>query len=136
MRNYLVVDDNVPFAENLAEILEAQGAHVIVVSAGKDALKEVALQRFDAVISDMKMPTMGGAELIQSIHEIDPGVPVIVITAHSSAQELNDLKHQGIFALLPKPVPIQQMNSLLLAARRHVAVPEFEDVGPARSRNP
>jgi two-component system, response regulator PdtaR len=127
MRSYLIVDDNVPFAENLAEILEAQGWRATVVSGGNEALRAAAYEKFDAVVTDMKMPVMGGAELVHSIHKIDPGLPAIVITAHSGDAELNDLRQHGILALLPKPVPIQIMIALLAAARRDALVAVVED---------
>ena len=62
MRNYLVVDDTRDFAENLAEILRDRGDEVVIAENGREAAEAVRVRRFDAILTDMRMPLMGGAE--------------------------------------------------------------------------
>ena len=95
MRRYLIVDDNRAFAENLAEILRDEGHEAFVAISGAEALRLVAGRQFDALITDMKMPVMGGAQLVH--------------------------------AVLPKPVPIPHLMSLLRVARRDGLVALVED---------
>ena len=74
MRNILIVDDNRAFAENLAEIVGDAGVGAAkVADSAKRALELVAASRFDALVTDMRMPNMSGAELIDRARQIRPG---------------------------------------------------------------
>ncbi|MBL9037486.1 MAG: response regulator [Archangium sp.] len=126
-RHYLLVDDNVAFAENVAEILRDEGAVVSISTSGLEALEHVRRTRFDAVITDMRMPVMGGAELVHELRLIDPDVPAIVITAHIQEADLAVARGEGVLAVLPKPVPIRQLQALVLAGRRGGLVVVIED---------
>ena len=68
MRKYLVVDDNRAFAENVAEILRDQGADVTIADGGLQALELAQRSRFDALVTDMRMPVMSGARLVHDLH--------------------------------------------------------------------
>lgn len=127
MRHYLLVDDNRAFAENLSDIVADNGATATVAASGAEALELVARVRFDAMLSDMRMPGMGGAELVRRIRAIDPGLPAIVATAYTSDDELTAVRAAGILAVLPKPVPIVALLALLTRARRDALVALVED---------
>jgi CheY-like chemotaxis protein len=118
MRRYLVVDDNEAFAENLAEILADTGAEVDIALSGNAALERVARTHYDLVISDMRMPQMGGAELVKKLRSIEPGLPAIVITAYINDDDLQSARDEGVLAVLPKPAPIPRLLSLCAVARR------------------
>ncbi|MBI5070246.1 MAG: response regulator [Deltaproteobacteria bacterium] len=126
-RNYLLVDDNRAFAENVAEIVRDFGDEVAVADSGPRALELARLRRFQAVITDMRMPLMGGAELVREIRKIDPGVAAIVVTAHVADAELQAARREGLLAVLGKPVPIHPLLDLLGAARRDGLVAVVED---------
>ncbi len=126
-RKYLIVDDNQAFADNLAEILSDTGAAVDVASLGQDALDHAARTRYDALISDMRMPVMGGAELVHRMRRLDPGLPAVVITAYTKDDDLDAARHEGLLAVLPKPVPVARLVELLAAARRDGLVALVED---------
>jgi len=119
VRRYLVVDDNQAFAENLAEILADTGAEVEIASSGVAALERVRRARFDVVISDMRMPHMGGAELLRQIRHIQPGLPAIVITAYTNDDDIQMARDEGVLAVLPKPAPIERLLELCAVARRN-----------------
>src|SRR5512143_776237 len=126
-RSYLLVDDNRPFAENVAEIVRDLGDEMAVADGGEKALAMVRRRRFDAVITDMRMPLMGGAQLIREIRKVDPGVPAIVVTAHVADGELTAARDEGLLAVLSKPVPIHGLLDLLAAARRDALVVLVDD---------
>jgi len=126
-RHYLLVDDNRPFAENVAEIVRDLGDDMSVAEGGAQALALVRRRRFDAVVTDMRMPVMGGAQLVREIRQVDPGVPAIVVTAHVADTELAAARHEGLLAVLPKPVPIHGLLDLLRVARRDALVVVVED---------
>lgn len=127
MRRYLIVDDNREFAENLAEILRDRGDEATVAAGGEEALVAVGGNRFDAMLCDMRMPEMGGAQVVHKVRELDPGIPAVVITAYTSDNELTAARNEGLLAILPKPVPIARMLELLSLARRDGLVAIVED---------
>jgi len=125
----LVVDDNQAFAENLSEILsDAVGAaEVDVCSSGAAALVLVGKKRYDVLISDMRMPVMGGAELVHRVRRLDPGLPAIVITAYTNDDDLLAARQEGLLAVLAKPVPVVRLLELVNKARRDGLVALVED---------
>jgi two-component system, response regulator PdtaR len=127
MRHYLLVDDNRAFAENLAEIIRDLGDVVSVATSGAEALELVRARKFDAMLTDMRMPVMGGAELVHCTRREDPGLPAIVVTAYSGDEDLRIARNEGLLAVLQKPVPIQQLLTLLAGARRGGLVVLVED---------
>ena len=127
MRHYLIVDDNRAFAENLGEIVRDLGDEVAVAESGPEALALARARRFDAVVTDMRMPLMGGAELVHHVRRIDPGVAAIVVTAYVHDNALEAARREGLLAALPKPVPIGRLLELLGQARRDGLVAVIED---------
>jgi CheY-like chemotaxis protein len=127
MRSYLVVDDNRDFAENLAEILRDRGDEVVIAEDGREAAAAVRARRFDAVLTDMRMPLMGGAELVHEIRRIDPGAPALVVTAHVGDDTLEAARREGLLAVLGKPMEVPRLLALLAAARRDGLVVVVED---------
>lgn len=127
MARYLLVDDNDLFAENLAEIIQDTGGVVDVVATAPAALERAARTRYDAIVSDMRMPAMSGAELVHRVRRLDPGVPAIVVTAYTNDDDLEAARQEGLLAVLPKPTPIGQLLKLLSVARRDGLVALIED---------
>ncbi len=134
MRHYLIVDDNRDFAENLAEIVRDEGDEVSLAAGGAEALGLAAARRYDALLTDMRMPLMGGAELVHRVRRIDPGLPAVVMTAHAGNDDLESARREGLLAVLPKPVPVERLLELLGAARRDGLVAVVED-DPHQSDN-
>jgi CheY-like chemotaxis protein len=127
MKKHLFVDDNVAFADNLAEILRGEGAEVAVAETPADAIALASRTRFDTLVTDMRMPAMNGAQLVHEIRKIDPGLPAIVVTAYTGEYDLLVASEEGLLAVLPKPTPIKRLIELLGAARRNGLVALVED---------
>ncbi|MDP1919167.1 MAG: response regulator [Myxococcales bacterium] len=126
-RHYLVVDDNEAFSENLAEILRDTGATVEVAHDGVKALEFVRSQHFDALVTDMRMPGMNGAELLCALRKIDPGVPAVLLSAFSEEGLIHIARRDGLLAVLSKPQQIPRLLQVLESARRDGAVLLVED---------
>lgn len=127
MRQYLLLDDNRAFAENLAEILRDGGDEATVVTRGDEALELAGTRRFDALLTDMRMPEMSGADAVHRIRRVDPGLAAVVITAYPGEGDLETARREGLLAVLPKPVPIPTLVGLLSGARRDGLVVLVED---------
>lgn len=126
-RTYLLVDDNEAFAENLAEILRDAGALVDVANDGVQALEFVKKTRYDALVTDMRMPGMNGAELLRELRRIDNGLPAVLLSAYSHDDQLRMARRDGLLAVLSKPQQIPRLLQILGAARRDGAVLLVED---------
>jgi CheY-like chemotaxis protein len=126
-RSYLIVDDNRAFAENIAEIVRDLGDEIVVVESGPAALQLARRKRFHAMVTDMRMPVMDGAELVHEVRRVDPGLPAIVVTAHVGDRELAAARSEGLLAVLSKPVPIHALLALLGVARRDGLLVIVED---------
>jgi CheY-like chemotaxis protein len=127
MRRYLFVDDNLALAENLAEIAAEHGASCQLAGGGAEALARVERTRFDAVVTDMRMPGLSGAGLVHEIRRVDPGLPAVVLTAHAGDADLAAARREGLLAVLAKPAPIGRLLALLDVARRDGLVAVLED---------
>ena len=127
MRSFLLVDDNVAFAENIAEILRDAGHVVASATSGADALRAARERKFDALVTDMRMPVMSGAKVVHEIRRGDPELPAIVVTAYTGEDDLASARNEGLLAVLPKPVPVERLIELLETARRGALVALVED---------
>lgn len=109
----LVVDDNTDFAENLKEILEEDGVRVQVASNGVDALQRISNTAFDLVITDIRMPGMDGIEMLKTINQRWPNLPVIVMTAYSADAVLEEAYTEGALDVISKPVNLDHLISMV-----------------------
>ena len=126
-RKYLVIDDNQEYAENVAEILSETGAEVSVAAEGRAALEQMKHERFDVVITDMKMPGLSGADLLRLVRDLDPGVPVVLLSAYAQDLQIEEAKRYGLLAFLNKPTGTRRLIELLSTARRDATVLLVED---------
>jgi CheY-like chemotaxis protein len=78
--NILLIDDNKDGLVVRRSVLEELGYRVEISPDAEDALKMAAASRFDVIVTDYKMPTMTGIELIGRVRQIDPNVRVILLS--------------------------------------------------------
>ncbi|MBL8911736.1 MAG: response regulator [Archangium sp.] len=121
-RRYLLVDDNHAFAENVAEILSDAGAEVTCAADGEGALEAVSKSRFDAMVTDMKMPGVSGSELLRRVRERDPGLPVVLVSAYTRNEQLAEARQLGLLAFFAKTSGPAELLALLSHARRDAMV--------------
>ena len=110
-RNILIVDDNERMLRALDKVLSGFGARVVVTKWAGDAIDILTRRerRIDLVITDLRMPRVTGMTLVFAIHEIFPGLPVIVLTAYGSPELKSESFRQGAAAFLEKPLDTAQL---------------------------
>jgi CheY-like chemotaxis protein len=113
----LVVDDNRPFAENLAEIIQDLGLPATIATSGREALGALAASRFRLLLCDFRMPEMDGAEFIRLARIVQPGLPAILITAFANDAEVARAVGHGEVTVLPKPVPMDALKRAVTGTR-------------------
>ena len=99
----LVVDDDPDLLRLITLRLSAAGYRVVTAASGDAALKEIAKLKPKLVITDLRMDGMDGMDLYEEIHEIDPALPVIMLTAHGSIPDAVAATKRGVFGFLSKP---------------------------------
>ena len=110
-KKILVIDDNHTNLTILKAQLEQWKLSPVMAASGKEALEILPLENFDLVITDMQMPEMDGVELTQKIKNLNPQLPVILL---SSIGDHTNKKYPGLFkALLSKPVKPQELSKII-----------------------
>jgi two-component system, cell cycle sensor histidine kinase and response regulator CckA len=110
----LVVDDESQVGEVIEGMLRDLGYDVTVASSGKAAIAQVrSKKKFDAVILDMNMPSMGGKETFFKLKELDPDLRVIISTGYSNTSlESSDLQN-SVDGFLQKPYQLEELSKTL-----------------------
>jgi DNA-binding NtrC family response regulator len=112
----LIVDDEEIFLLSLKNNLACLGYAVVSATTGREALTLLKEQTIDLVITDLNMPEMDGIQLILSIKEHLPALPVVVFTAKGSIESAVDAIRQGAFDYLEKPFNPQTFDLVLRRA--------------------
>jgi CheY-like chemotaxis protein len=112
----LIVDDDEPVLEVLREIVAGLGYEVSVAKNGAQALAALSAFRPDAVVMDLNMPTMSGAEALDRMRQQWPAVPVIVTAATVDPAVVSDVMARGASDYLAKPVDFARLEQALAAA--------------------
>ncbi|OHV13888.1 two-component system response regulator GlrR [Kushneria phosphatilytica] len=105
----LLVDDDVSLLRLLSMRLESRGFRVTTAESGREALNCFERDRPDLVLSDLRMDEMDGLALFHEIQDRQPGLPVIILTAHGSIPEAVSATRQGVFGFLTKPIDRQEL---------------------------
>lgn len=114
----LAVDDDADILKLLGMRLEAAGYQLMSAKNGEDALTQLAMYRPALVISDLRMPGMDGLALFDAVHQTDPALPFILLTAHGSIPDAVDATQRGVFGFLTKPFDSKSLLQLVASALR------------------
>ena len=109
----LIVDDNPSMRLALSESLDSCGYKVETSGSGADALEKFQKDKFGVVITDMRMPKMGGIEVLRKIKEKSPATPVIVITAYGTVNTAVEAMKEGASDFIMKPFSIDHLESIV-----------------------
>jgi len=112
----LIVDDEGELVNALEERLNLRGFQAKGVTTGAEALSYLAETPCDVVLVDVKMPGLGGLQLVKKIKEGQPKLGVILLTGHGSAKDAEEGIRLGAFDYLMKPVKIDDLVRVLHSA--------------------
>jgi len=115
-RNVLVVDDEKTVCNSCVKILTQEGYKVEVALSGKEALNKAKGNRFDAVITDWKMPEIDGIEIAQRIKKENPNTAVIMITGYPSVESSIKAIRSGVSDYVPKPFTPEELSDAVVRA--------------------
>jgi len=117
----LLVDDDPGLLKLLGMRLVSEGYSVVTAESGQEGLKVLSREKIDLVISDLRMDEMDGLQLFTEIQKQQPGMPVIILTAHGSIPDAVAATQQGVFSFLTKPVDKDALYKAIDSALEHAA---------------
>ena len=109
----LVVDDDEDIRIQCQMILEAEGMKVSTAEDGSVALDKVRSQDFDLALVDLKMPEVGGMELLARLQHTSPGVGIVIMTAHASSDSAVEAMQCGALDYVSKPIEREQLTAIV-----------------------
>jgi DNA-binding NtrC family response regulator len=112
-RSVLVVDDEENFLTLLKWFLTARGFEIATTASAEESLGLVAQQTFDIVLLDIRLGSTDGLALLTSLHERQPGIKVIVMTAYPTVSSIREAFDKGAARFFTKPVDLQQLSETI-----------------------
>jgi DNA-binding NtrC family response regulator len=115
MATLLIVDDDPVIREILSEVL-TNNYECHTADRAEQALAYLALETYDAVITDISMPGLSGEEVLKRVKLTDPNIPVIVMSGELNEDSVNNLMALGAFACVAKPFQMDSIEKLITTA--------------------
>ncbi len=110
----LIIDDERAIRKTLSEILSFEGYKIDEAADGEEGLKRFSEKPFDLVLCDIKMPKLDGIEFLEKAREINPDIPIIMISGHGNIDTAVEAVKKGAFDYISKP---PDLNRLLITLR-------------------
>ena len=120
-RRVLIVDDDAAILEVLEMRLAAMGFDVTATAEAHKAMEFATTRRFDVALLDLRMSPMDGIQLMEALHQRQPRLPVLIMTAHGTIETAVEAVQRGAFDYLTKPFVRDELRAKIrraLAARR------------------
>jgi DNA-binding NtrC family response regulator len=115
----LIVDDESGIVDTLRILLKNEGFAAHVAFGGKQGLDQISSLRPNIIISDIRMPAVGGLDVLSAARAQDPDVPVILMTAQASLQTAIQAVNQGAFHYIQKPFRNDELIAVVKRAVEH-----------------
>jgi CheY-like chemotaxis protein len=109
----VIIDDEPAVAGALAEAILGQGHTATVAHSGQEGLDRIDAERPDAVFLDIKMPGLGGLDVLRAIRQGHGDLPVVLITGRANAEQLAEARRLGITGVIQKPLGLRNMQDAL-----------------------
>jgi len=109
----LLIEDDSSLAANLGDVLKEDGFQVTVCHRGDEGLRRAGKDECEVVLTDLRLPGLGGLELVRQLHETQPRLPVVLMTAHGTIETAIEATKLGAYDYLQKPFEMPVLISLL-----------------------
>lgn len=122
MARILIVDDEANMRRLLGAVLRSGGHEVVEAGGYQSACDELAASVFDLVITDQKMPDGDGLDLLAACQEVDPALPIVVLTAFATVELAVEAMRRGAFDFIAKPFNPDQVEAVVRRATERSAL--------------
>src|SRR5271170_7798927 len=112
----LVIEDDGSTAASLQKVLRAEGYDVAVCGRGDEGLERAQGEFHDVVVTDLRLPGLGGLELVGRLHATKPKQPIILMTAHGTTETAIEATKLGACDYLLKPFEADELLDMLAKA--------------------
>jgi len=109
----LLIEDDSSLAGSLGDVLREDGFTVTICSRGDEGLRRASNDESDVVLTDLRLPGVGGLELVKQLHNSQPRLPVVLMTAHGTIETAIEATKLGAYDYLQKPFEMQALIGLL-----------------------
>jgi len=109
----LLIEDDLSLATNLSDVLKEDGFEVTVRHRGDEGLRHANHAECDVVLTDLRLPGLGGLELVKQLHETQPRLPVVLMTAHGTIETAIEATKLGAYDYLQKPFEMAGLLGVL-----------------------
>jgi nitrogen regulation protein NR(I) len=133
----LLIEDDASLAANLCDVLKEDGFKVTVCHRGDEGLRRACNDECDVVLTDLRLPGLGGLELVRQLHETQSRLPVVLMTAHGTIETAIEATKLGAYDYLQKPFEMPGLISVLhraVEASRLMREPVTLPDAPVESR--
>ena len=114
MATILIIDDEKAIRKTLSEILSFEGYKIEEAADGEEGLNKFRQKGYDVVLCDIKMPKIDGLDFLQKAVEVNPDVPIIMISGHGNIETAVEAVKKGAYDFIQKP---PDLNRLLITIR-------------------
>jgi two-component system response regulator PilR (NtrC family) len=109
MGKMLLVDDEPEILEVLRVVLQTEGHDITIAGGGDEALEYLKADRFDLLITDVRMKPIDGFELTRRSKALYPDMPVMMVTAFYSSKAKDEAEKLGVIAYVKKPFDVYEV---------------------------
>jgi two-component system response regulator PilR (NtrC family) len=113
MEKILIVDDEKSMRDVLAIMLKRAGYAVTEAADGEEAIGHIQKDIFDLVITDLRMPTIDGLDVLKAVKDASPGTVVLMMTAYASPESAVEAMKRGAFDYVTKPFQIDEVQLII-----------------------
>ncbi len=114
MSNILIVDDEKAIRKTLSEILSYEGYKIDEAGDGEEGIRKFRDKEYDVILCDIKMPKMDGIEFLDRAKDLNPDIPIIMISGHGTIETAVEAVKKGAYDYISKP---PDLNRLLITIR-------------------
>src|SRR5688572_1815064 len=112
----LLIEDDAGTSASLKKVLCDEGYGVETTDRGDTGLEQARKEQFDVVITDLRLPGLGGLELVEQLHADKPKQPIILMTAHGTTETAIEATKKGACDYLLKPFEADELLDLVASA--------------------